>query len=199
MPLPMIVVDSDSLLMERRADADCSIYLPIRSIDESVADAAAGESPAEEEAKPPHTLAIAVCDAGNRLKPKQMAEWLIFNEVAQLDVGLLADVCDELMISQATAVSLMSDGSFEIHNAVRTAAGDWELACQKGKSDQYGVLTSDGWFHISPRTLQAEAPEFHAVDAYATYARHNDELSNNFDHYVASIDEIIENATIVKS
>ena len=47
MPLPMIVVDSDSLLMERRADADCSIYLPIRSVDESTTEEPEEESPVE--------------------------------------------------------------------------------------------------------------------------------------------------------
>lgn len=208
MSVPMIVVDSDSLLVERKEGADCAIFLPAPPAPENASpepsdavpeDAAdTGEESTPEESLP-YILAMSAFNGSGSLAPRQVIDWLIYNDITDVNTDLMVDVCDELMISDMTAVCLMSDNSgFVIHHVKKTSSGDWDCQTFKGDATKYAVITSDGVVHLNNRSIEAESPELHAVDAYATYARHNDELSNDFDHFVVEIDEIILKATIVK-
>lgn len=203
MSTSMIVIDSDSLLVERKEGADCAIFLPLRVVPEHAEVQPVDEEPQDPDAEEqkeevvPHTVAMTLYNSDKMLTPKQIADWLQHMKVSEVDIGLLPDICDDLLISKLTAVCLLSDNAgFVIHSVVRTASGDWECVTKKGGIDKYAVITSDGVVNMNDRTHQADSPEEHAIVSYATYARHNDELSNNFDHYVAMIDEIIENAHI---
>lgn len=203
MSTSMIVIDSDSLLVERKEGADCAIFLPLRVVPEHAEVQPVDEEPQDPDAEEqkeevaPHTVAMTVYNVDGMVTPRQLAGWLMHNDVSDVDTGLLADIAEELMISKLTAVCLLSgNAGFMIHSVVRTASGDWECVTKKGSVDKYAVITSDGVVNMNDRTHQADSPEEHAIVSYATYARYNDELSNNFDHYVAMIDEIIENARI---
>ncbi len=203
MSTSMIVIDSDSLLVERKEGADCAIFLPLRVVPEHAEVQPVYEEPQDPDAEEqkeevvPHTVAMTLYNSDKMLTPKQIADWLQHMKVSEVDIGLLPDICDDLLISKLTAVCLLSDNAgFVIHSVVRTASGDWECVTKKGGINKYAVITSDGAVNMNDRTHQANSPEEHAIVSYATYARHNDELSNNFDHYVAMIDEIIENAHI---
>ena len=203
MSTSMIVIDSDSLLVERKEGADCAIFLPLRVVPEHAEVQPVDEEPQDPDAEEqkeevvPHTVAMTLYNSDKMLTPKQIADWLQHMKVSEVDIGLLPDICDDLLISKLTAVCLLSDNAgFVIHSVVRTTSGDWECVTKKGGIDKYAVITSDGVVNMNDRTHQADSPEKHAIVSYATYARYNDELSNNFDHYVAMIDEIIENARI---
>lgn len=203
MSTSMIVIDSDSLLVERKEGADCAIFLPLRVVPEHAevqpVDEEHQDPDAEEQKEEvvPHTVAMTLYSDPHAVTPKQLADWMLHNDGSEIDTGLLADICEELMINKLTAVCLLSDNAgFVIHSVVRTASGDWECVTKKGSADKYAVITSDGAVNMNDRYHQTDSPEEHAIVSYATYARHNDELSNNFDHYVAMIDEIIENAHI---
>lgn len=195
MSVPMIVVDSDSLLVERKEGADCAICMP--ALPAPALEQQSGDTTDEENDQPSSMTAMAVYGDGNVPTPRQLAYWLLNNNVSDIDTGLLADICEELMINKLTAVCLMSENSgFMIHSVVRMSGGDWECTTTKGEPNKYAVVTSDGVIHLNDRTIEAESPDLHALDVYATYARHNNELSNNFDHYIGVIGEIIENASI---
>lgn len=203
MSTSMIVIDSDSLLVERKEGADCAIFLPLRVVPEHAEVQPADEEPQDPDAEEqkeevaPHTVAMTLYSDPHAVTPRQLADWMVHNDVSEIDTGLLADICEELMINKLTAVCLLSDNAgFVIHSVVRTVSGDWECVTKKGAINKYAVITSDGVVNMNDRTHQADSPEEHAIVSYATYARYNDELSNNFDHYVAMIDEIIENAHI---
>lgn len=193
MPVPMIVVDVDSLLVERKEDTRCSIHhIPTPDAD------GAQKSTDDTSAQPTvRQCAFALSGGGPAVGAGQVTDWLTHMNVTNIDTDLMVDICDELLISQLTAVCILSDkNGFLIHSVSRQPGGVWSRNTISGQPDEYAVITSRGEICVSARTVNTATPDQHAVVSYATYARHNDELSNHFDHYVVMSDEIIENAHI---